>query len=775
MKFNRSHSFFLFYNSIVNVGTSFNESEEDVLRSTQIQEQTITEITPDGRIIEKKIVTYPGEETTEIEEIEEVDGQTISVKRSVIGSDNKEVKSEPKPLAEIKNEPVVLVPGCRTVEIDEKTNSTIVTEKTTTGYQQTTTIIQEDGTKKTQTKIFFDPVEIPGQEEEEETYEETETFEPGSKKTTVRTITGAKDAVEGVETSEVQNLVKQDERTTVVQSDEPSQQTINEKGTNEKKVSEVLSDLKNQPVVIVPGHQKIEFNNETNTTTVTDKTTTGYQQTISTVTTDGRTIVETKVFYDPIPAEQVEEKTTTTTITEASQSGKNTSEVQQTEVKQDTEVEQIKQQVESQIAKGESGTTTTTSDVKDLQLVPAGSGPTSLTQKKTTAEGKEVEVTTTVSEDGKTKTVRKTVRQPSEEMEIEEHEETHSYEPGEVKVVTTTITIPLVEDLEEAATDIVDTAKAIVEAIKTKVDPTKNTDVISKQAKPSQLEITAKGASTPSGTTAIKEQTEVKSQTNVSAKQTATQQVTSEAKQTTTSTKTTTTAAKQTTPAAKQTTTTSKQTTTETKQTTTTAKQPATEAKQTTTAAKQTTSEAKPTTIADTKPTKKETKQDKTEVDASTKKLTSSKTSEKETGKATTASKKDDSQTKSKTTAAAKNESALKSDNKTSTKTSTSTTVATIDKPKVTTKNGETTTEVVRRVAGGGTEHVWTTVRADGTTKVESKTYFDTVEVEDSGSEEEYEEEYEEVIEEETPPVKTVTTKTQAPGAVGTKGKNNKS
>ncbi|KAJ6643248.1 hypothetical protein Bhyg_08206, partial [Pseudolycoriella hygida] len=74
---------------------------------------------------------------------------------------------------------------------------------------------------------------------------------------------------------------------------------------------------------------------------------------------------------------------------------------------------------------------------------------------------------------------------------------------------------------------------------------------------------------------------------------------------------------------------------------------------------------------------------------------------------------------------------------------------------------------VVRRIPGG-TEHTLTTVKADGTTKTETKKVFDAVEV--SGSEEEYEEyeEYEEVVEEDAAPVKTVTTKVA--GTANSKG-----
>lgn len=262
-----------------------------------IDEKIVTEVTPDGRIIEKKIVTYPGKEITEVEEIQEVDGQIVSVKRSVIGEETTAAQPKPKTLAEIKSEPIVLVPGHKTVEIDEKTNSTIVTEKTTTGYQQTITTVQEDGTKKIQTKTFYDPVEIPGEVVEEETYEEIETIEPGTEKTTVTTTTEttvASDATlsnkDTVTTSENQNVVEAQS----VKPDENVEQKDEKASQDETKESKALTDLKNQPIVIVPGHQKVEFDKETNTTTVTEKTTTGYQQTLTTVTPDGRTIVQTK-------------------------------------------------------------------------------------------------------------------------------------------------------------------------------------------------------------------------------------------------------------------------------------------------------------------------------------------------------------------------------------------------------------------------------------------------------------------------------------------------
>ncbi|KAG4073422.1 hypothetical protein HA402_000646 [Bradysia odoriphaga] len=836
----------------VKVGPTLSESEEDVLATAPINEKTITEVTEDGRIIEKKIVTYPGEETTEIEEIEEVDGQTVSVKRSIIGGENTAAaQPTPKTLAEIKSEPVVLVPGYKTVEIDEKTNSTIVTEKTTTGYQQTITTTQEDGTKKIQTKTFYDPVEIPGEETEEETYEEIETFEPGTEKTTVSTTTETKNAANStvvpaavgiVEEQPVSSLLTQDE--TVVKKDEKSQQVETEE-------SKALIDLKNQPIVIVPGHQKVEFDKETNTTTVTEKTTTGYQQTITTVTPDGRTIVQTKVFYDPIPSEQVEqvETTTTTTVTEVSDVpiSEDISETQQS-----TEVHET---VKTQEAVKESEETTTT-DGKDLQLaLAAPAGLTTLTQTKTTAGGKEIEVTAVVSEDGKTKTLRKTTRQPSEEIEIEEYEETQSYEPGEVKVITTKKTVPLVEALEDAVKDIVDKSEKVVVTSTEKSDSTiQTTDKdqvkseegvpatqVTTEAKPAATEPKQITTATKSITTVAEQVTaivkptvtadkqvtaeametstearEVKTETKqtvtdankiteekeaiteskestteakeaiIEAKQTVTgdktvteaKQSTTEAKQTKTAAKEAITKAKETVfdakkiTEAKQSTTEAKQTTTEAKQATIEAKQTVTDAKKVKTEAKETTTEAKETTTGSKQATssvkktitpasipgkqsavepkqiKKVTKPEQT--DASVKKPSdkdTKKTSPTVTVKTTTT-----------TTAVKKGEETPKQTKTAADKTATESTI--VGEPKVTTKNGETTTEVVRRIPGG-TEHTWTTVRADGSTKTESKKCFDVVEL---SSDEEYEE-YEEIVEDETVPLKAVTIKKQAPTA----------
>lgn len=483
-------------------------------QSKQIHERTITEITDDGCIIEKKIVEYPSEETTEIEEIEEVDGKIMSVKRSVIG-EKKEEPSRPKTLAKLDNEPVLLVPGCRTVMMDENTNSTTVTEKTTTGYKQTVTITQEDGTKKIQTKTFFDPVEIPG----EESYEEIEILEPGWKKTIVKSI-------QSVDTEPI------------------SEPSIFAKEENKSTLS---SGLKN--IVIVPGHRKVEFDEKSNTTTVTEKTTTGYQQTIITVTPDGNT-VHTKVFYDPIPGEETCEdacipKPTTKTIQTKSStknshvvesviSGRPAEKAETDKVRQQVKEEQIqpfqKQEhkiVTKNVRRVESNSTKTTY-VNDLQIVPAE--PISRTQKITTPDGKTVEVEFTVSDGGKTKTLRKVVRQPSEEIEIEEYEETQTHEPGEVKVITTAKLIPFVDEVEESRKHVTDNADTVVET-------TRNSQTIThgEQQEKSQIDVISK---TASKTTTMQHRAEVKYQVNVCAKvsetKTESKQSTSEANRTST-------------------------------------------------------------------------------------------------------------------------------------------------------------------------------------------------------------------------------------------------
>lgn len=411
--------------------SSFNEPKEDVQQSKQIHERTITEITDDGCIIEKKIVEYPTEETIEIEELEEVDGKLMSVKRSIVG----EKKEEP---SKLDNEPDI---------------------------------------------------------------------EPISDESVV---------------------AKEDKLT----------------------LSSRLKDI-----VIIPGHRKVEFDEKTNTTTVTEKTTTGYQQTIITVTEDGNT-VHTKVFYDPLPGEETCEEASTAKPTtkkiqtksstknshveESVISGKRAEKAETDKDGQQEEEEEHIQSLQNQehkfVKKVQSNSTMKTTYVSDLQIGPTEL--TSLTQRKTTSDGKEIEVGFTVP-DGKTKTIRKVVRQPSEEIEIEEYEEPQTYEPGEVKVVTTTKLIPFVGEMEEAREDMIDNADTVV--------ATQNNETIARveqQENKSQIDVRSKIASK---TTTMQHRSEVKYQVNVCSKVSETKTETkTETKQSTTQASRTSTEANQT-------------------------------------------------------------------------------------------------------------------------------------------------------------------------------------------------------------------------------------
>lgn len=171
-------------------------------KAAGITEQIIRQITNDGRVIERKVVTYPGEETEEVEEWEttEIGDERTDTYRKT-GDDNNKKKALPaKPVqaklqAPASNTEVIIVPGHTKIEYDPITNAKIVTEKTTTGYQQIITTTTPEGLPKIQVKTFFDPVETQDEaEEEEETWEETETIEPGVKTTTTTTTTAANKA-----------------------------------------------------------------------------------------------------------------------------------------------------------------------------------------------------------------------------------------------------------------------------------------------------------------------------------------------------------------------------------------------------------------------------------------------------------------------------------------------------------------------------------------------------------------------------------------------------
>lgn len=68
--------------------------------------------------------------------------------------------------------------------------------------------------------------------------------------------------------------------------------------------------------------------------------------------------------------------------------------------------------------------------------VPSGQPRTTIVKKKLDT-GEEIEIHTTISADGLSKTCRRIVTQPAEELEVTEYEETTSYEPNETRVRTT--------------------------------------------------------------------------------------------------------------------------------------------------------------------------------------------------------------------------------------------------------------------------------------------------------------------------------------------------
>lgn len=315
---------------------------EDARKAAGITEQIVRECTADGRIVERKIVTYPGEETEEVEEWETTEvGDEKTESHRKVGGDKKSVVKPAQPKAPLQPPPskseVVIVPGHTKVEYHPITGAKIVIEKTTTGTQQTITTVLPDGRTTIQVKTFFDAVEIQDEvEEEEETWEETETVEPGLK-TTTTTTTGAGNQ------SELQKAI-----------------------TEEQHVSST---------------QALSSKN---------------------------------IEVSSVEKKQQQQST------------------QVTKLVQESSVTSKQESQRTQVVKH---------DESNLQV--AVSEPTITTVKKMLPSGEEVELQTVVSADGRSTTKRKVVNKPGEEIEIEETEETHTYEPGEVKITTTSKTYPV--------------------------------------------------------------------------------------------------------------------------------------------------------------------------------------------------------------------------------------------------------------------------------------------------------------------------------------------
>lgn len=251
-----------------------------------------------------------------------------------------------------------------------------------------------------------------------------------------------------------------------------------------------LKALVSQEIVVVPGHTKIEFDESTNTKTITEKTTSGHQVTTIITFPDGRTKTQTRTFFDPISVpvdeEEYEEEEETEEVIEEDyipstqntqvtnkqnvdqKQVKNTSNVSTVgeETKTSTQVKQVSQQ-QTTVTQQKSSKTTSetqmhsqstktqqteqqriqnTQNVDNKQIIQRDNNPNNQVavpnQPRTTVvkkrldTGEEIEIHTTVSADGLSKSCRRIVTNPAEEMEVTEYEETHTFIPGERKQVT---------------------------------------------------------------------------------------------------------------------------------------------------------------------------------------------------------------------------------------------------------------------------------------------------------------------------------------------------
>lgn len=391
-------------NTIAKLGAIIYESDEDEfylnaelsLQGTLIQERTVTERTATGATIQRKILTYPGQETEEVEEWEttEVNDQVTGQKHTKRAGDKKPVAAKPtkKPsaaaeaaLKALVETEIVIVPGHTKVEFDEKTNTKTVTEKTTTGHQVTTTTVTPDGRTKTQTRTFYDPIPVPMDDEEEEIEEEEETIEETYEPSrTTRTTTDESQKKKQVTDTQSQNTAKQ---TTLAKNTDVSKVDQSKQTTNVSQVTQ--------------------------------------QQTMKTETR--KTSVQTQVQ----------------------------SQVQSTTSTNQTQIEQSKNTQNTQSIKQV--------DDSNMQVaVPGSNQPRTIVVKKKLDSGEEIEIHTTISADGLTKTCRRIVTKPAEELEITDYEETSTYEPGQVKIKTTTKSYPTETETTEKRS-VTQTSKKVTE------------------------------------------------------------------------------------------------------------------------------------------------------------------------------------------------------------------------------------------------------------------------------------------------------------------------
>lgn len=426
------------------------------------QEQIITTVMPDGRIIERKVVTYPEKEIeiTDTETIEYVGAKATKTTRNVSSKElppsSKPAAIQPKQATQVvqKNTPSTgeqqpakrpitqIVPKeGDIVEFDESTNTTIVTRKTEKGHEKIYTTVNPDGTKKQQIKTFFDTVVIPGEEEEEEEYEEYETFEnePSKKITTTTTTAGTKTTSTESTTDSKTMIVEQSKKT----ASDKSQIQITEQQTKKNQKTEPAPGKKPITQVVPQKGDIVEFDKSTNTTIVTRKIVNGHEKIYTTVNADGTMKQHVKTFYDSVVVpgdEETEEYEETETLT-------NTPSKKITTTTSTSNAKAISTQstTDSKIMTVNQNKTTTSDSqiqITEQQLnqqIVLASQPQKKTSvvKRETEHGSE-EIVKTITTDGKTTTTnkKKTVSKPEEEIEIEEYEETTEPQARPLKVVT---------------------------------------------------------------------------------------------------------------------------------------------------------------------------------------------------------------------------------------------------------------------------------------------------------------------------------------------------
>lgn len=420
----------------------------------------VKEKLPDGRTVQRKIITYHGVETEETEETEEIeiDGKIVSrkvntadpKKQIIVKKDEKKVKEMP---AEAKSFLESEILETDKVERDEKTNTTTITRKTATGYQQKIITVDERGLTKTQIKTFYDPVEVAGEEEEEEEeIEETETIIPAAKRTT--TITTKKKTLPS-STTTITDETKLGSETHVTTDTKSSTVVIpNEKSEKDNVSEKIVSDNhpKGEPV------EKIIYE----------------------IDAEGRQIQKKITVY---PGKESEEQETSKEVQKADVSKKITTQI----------------------------TTTTTKTATATKSGEAKTDTTDSTDTQTTEGDKNIK--TIVSADGKTTTTTTTITKP---VEVEEFEE----------VIPAKVTVTKTVDSTKTNTGGDITKSNVVQATSENTASSENTKVSQESSKTStESSLTSTTTKTTTKTTKqTTSSTQQSSQTTESKETSSTQQ-----------------------------------------------------------------------------------------------------------------------------------------------------------------------------------------------------------------------------------------------------------